>query len=104
MQKKISLKLTPQEAAGYNSVKILIAKNTGLTTSEITGYHILKKSLDARSKTVWIHLTVMAFINEPFRQRELHRFAFQDVSKPKKKVVIIGAGPAGLFAAIQLIE
>lgn len=104
MQKQISLKLTPQEAIDYDSVKKFIAKNTGFKTSEITGYHILKKSLDARSKTVWIRLKVMAFINEPFRQRDLHQFAFHNVSKSQKKVAIIGAGPAGLFAAIQLIE
>ncbi len=104
MQRQISLKLTPGEAADYNSVKNSIAKNAGLKTSEITGYHILKKSLDARSKTVWIHLTVIAFINEPFRQRNLEQFIFNHVSKSQRKVVIVGAGPAGLFAAIQLIE
>lgn len=104
MQKQISLKLTPQEAADYHSVQNLIAKKSGIKVSEVTGYHIRKKSLDARSKTVWVHLTVLAFINEPFHQRPLLEFAFRDVSASPKKVVIIGAGPAGLFAAIQLIE
>ncbi len=104
MQKQISLKVPAQVAADDNSVKHFIAKNAGFKLNEITGYHILKKSLDARSKTVQIHLTVIAFINEPFRQRNLYQFEFQDVAKSQKKVVIIGAGPAGLFAAIQLIE
>ena len=104
MQKLISLKLTPQEAADYTSIKNFIAKDTGFKTTEITGYNVLKKSLDARSKTVWIHLTVMAYINEPVRKKDLQQFVFNDVSGSQKKVVIIGAGPAGLFAAIQLIE
>ncbi len=104
MQKKISLKISLQESASYDSIKNSIAKDTGLMASEITGYHILKKSLDARGKSIWIHLTVVAFINEPFQQKELLQFALQDVSNSQKKVVIVGAGPAGLFAAIQLIE
>ncbi len=104
MLQKISLKLLPHESTNNVLVQEYIAKATGKKLAEISGYYILKKSLDARSKTVWIHLTVMAFINEPVRKRDLQQFVFNDVSESQKKVVIIGAGPAGLFAAIQLIE
>ena len=104
MQKQIIIKLLPQEAKDNTSILENIAKSTGKKITEITGYNIIKKSLDARSKTVWILLKVIAFINEPFRQGDLYQFTFQDVSKAQRKVVIIGAGPAGLFAAIQLIE
>ncbi len=104
MQKQITIKLLPHEVKDNTSIFENIAKSTGKKITEITGYNIIKKSLDARSKTVWILLTLIAFINEPFRQRDLYQFSFQDVTKSQKKVVIIGAGPAGLFAAIQLIE
>ena len=104
MQKQISIKLLPHEAKDKTSILENIAKSTGKKITEITGYNIIKKSLDARSKTVWILLTVIAFINEPFQQTDLYQFTFQNVSKAQRKVVIIGAGPAGLFAAIQLIE
>ncbi|MBK7122897.1 MAG: hypothetical protein IPH68_08875 [Chitinophagaceae bacterium] len=68
------------------------------------GYHILKQSIDARAKTIWVNLTVQAFIDEPFTARQIQHFNFRDVSRAQKSVVIIGAGPAGLFAAFQLIE
>lgn len=104
MQQKLSLKMLPQEAANEAAVKNLVAKTTGRKLSSITGFHIQKKSIDARSRTIWVNLTLNAFIDEPFHEREIQHFNFVDVSKATKKVIIIGAGPAGLFAALQLIE
>ena len=104
MQQKVSIKLLPHEAEDIHAVYRIIAKTSGKKIKDVTGYHILKKSIDARSKTVWVNLTVNAFINEPFLQRTIPEFSFKDVTLSQKKVVIIGCGPAGLFAAIQLIE
>ena len=104
MQQKVSCKLLPQEASDPMALQRAIAKTSGKKLQDITGYHILKKSIDARSKTVWINLTVLAFINEPFVKRTLLDFNFNDVSSAQKKVAIIGGGPAGLFDAKQLIE
>lgn len=104
MQQKISLKLLPSEAVDESAVKKLIANNTGKKISSVSGYHILKQSIDARAKTIWVNITVQAYIDEPFLQRETQIFNFKEVSKAQKKVVIIGAGPAGLFAALHLLE
>ncbi len=104
MQQKISLKLLPNEAADDAAIKNLIAKTTGKKITSITGFIIQKKSIDARGKTIWVNLTVNAFIDEPFQQRSIQPFYFKDVSNAAKKIIIIGAGPAGLFAALQLIE
>ena len=104
MQQKITLKLLPSEAADQAVIKKLLAASSGKKESEINGFHILKHSIDARSKTVWVNLTVNAFINEPFKARDFHQFSFPDVSTSEKTVIIIGAGPAGLFAALKLIE
>src|SRR4051812_34733299 len=99
MQQKITLKLLPSEAADEAAIKKLLAKSSGKKENEIKGFTILKRSIDARGKTVWINLTVNAFINEPFHTRKIQEFNFRDISKAVKRVIIIGAGPAGLFAA-----
>ncbi len=104
MQQKISLKLLPAEAADEAAVKRMIANHTGNKNTAVSGFHILKQSIDARAKTIWVNLTLNAFIDEPFYQRKIQSFNFKDVSHAAKRVVIIGAGPAGLFAALHLIE
>ncbi|MBS1654849.1 MAG: FAD/NAD(P)-binding protein [Bacteroidetes bacterium] len=104
MQKTITLKLLPSEASDNSTIKDYIAKSAAIKKVSITGFTILKQSIDARGKQPWINLTLTAFINEPFQSRPQQQFSFKDVSTAEKKVIIIGAGPAGLFAALQLIE
>jgi uncharacterized protein len=104
MQQKISIKLLPCEAANELAVKSLIARTAGKKINAVSGYHILKQSIDARAQTIWINLTLNAFIDEPFIKREIQSFNFKEVSNAEKRIVIIGAGPAGLFAALHLIE
>jgi uncharacterized protein len=104
MQKVISLKLLPSEAASETVIKEYIALTESVKVSSVTGFNILKQSIDARSKQPLINLSLKAFINELFQQRELMLFDFQDVRQAERTVIIIGAGPAGLFAALQLIQ
>ncbi len=104
MQQRVTLKLLPSEAANPALVNSIIAKTLQQQESAVTGFYILKKSLDARAKTIWVNLTVQAFINEPFVHRPAQAFNFQSVTNAKKSAVIIGAGPAGLFAALYLLE
>lgn len=111
MQEKISLKLLPAEAADEAIVKKYIASSVQKKISSIAGFKILKKSIDARGKIIFINLTVNAFIDEPYEQwaDSSGQFAkgswqFVDVENATKSVIIIGAGPAGIFAALQLLE
>lgn len=104
MQKIIQLKLLPSEAASEQHIKNYIAQAEVVKPSSVTGFIILKQSIDARGRQVWINLSLKAFINEPFQQRELIEFHFKEVKNAGHSVIIIGAGPAGLFAALQLIE
>ncbi len=111
MQQKITLKLLPAEAADEAIVKKYIASSAKKKLSAISGYTILKKSIDARGKTIYINLTVNAFIDEPFGQLAVSSgqfakasFQFANVEKATKSVIIIGAGPAGIFAALKLLE
>ena len=104
MQKNLSLKLLPHEAADETIIRKYIASATSKKENAITGFNILRRSVDARSKQPWINLTIEAFINEPFRKKQTLDFQFKDVHHAKANVIIIGSGPAGLFAALKLIE
>jgi uncharacterized FAD-dependent dehydrogenase len=104
MQKIISLKLLPSEAGDPTLVQQYIAGAAGVGLSAVNGFIPLKQSIDARGRQPWINLSLKAYINEPFVPRQKMSFAFRDVHHAARNVLIIGAGPAGLFAALQLIE
>ena len=104
MQKQLILKLPPSDAASIDRVKEHISKQLNVTLDVITGVNILKKSIDARSKQPWVVLTVIAYINEPFIAGEFKKINLRDVTLAKHQVIIIGSGPAGLFAALKLVE
>ena len=105
MQKEITLKITPSDANNQEAIKNAIAQNLGISVNKVSGFYRNKESIDARSsKQVWINLNLKAFIDEPIIDRPIIQINFQDVTKSTKKVIIVGAGPAGLFAALQLIE
>ncbi|HMJ47846.1 MAG TPA: FAD-dependent monooxygenase, partial [Ferruginibacter sp.] len=104
MQLQLSLKLLPDEASDDAAIRRFISSTTGKKLSSITGYQLLKKSLDARGNKVFINLRLNAFIDEPFIESAPPYFEFRDVSNSTIKIIIIGAGPAGLFAALKLIR
>jgi uncharacterized FAD-dependent dehydrogenase len=104
MQQQITLRLTAAEAATNDVIKNYIAQATAKPVASITGFYINKHSIDARAKRVWINLTVTATIEEPFIARRVLQFQFKDVRQARYQIVIVGAGPAGLFAALTCIE
>ncbi len=103
MQKIIRLRLTPQQAVQDFEYKKYISEQAGIKEKNISGHKTLKKSIDARSRDVKIIVEVLVFINE---QPVLHNeFQVQyDYVGNKPEIHIIGAGPAGLFAALRAIE
>ena len=104
MQKNLSLKLLPSEAASDSSIKEYISQATGVLLSQVTGFYINRSSIDARGKTIWMNLSLIAYINEPFTERPILKFDFKDVTRSERKVIVVGSGPAGLFASLKLIE
>ncbi len=104
MQQNITLKLTAANAANNAAVKRFAAEAAGVNEEAVTGFYIAKKSIDARSKTPYINLTLTVFIDEPFVNRPVEKIILHDVTHATHSVAVIGAGPAGLFAALKLIE
>ncbi len=104
MQKTFRFKLLPSEASNDAILKNYIAQAATVQPTSVSGYNFQKRSIDARQKQPWINLSLVAFINEPWQKRILTPVQYRDVHNAVSKVTIIGAGPAGLFAALRLIE
>jgi uncharacterized FAD-dependent dehydrogenase len=104
MQQTIQLKLLPAEAADDTTLREYIARTTARREDEITGYQLIKRSIDARGRQPHVLLSVKVFIGEPFQPERFEPFLFPEVSRADRQVLIVGAGPAGLFAALRLIE
>ena len=105
MQTTIQIKLTPSAAADRDSLLKVICQLSGQPKEAIKGYHLLKKSIDARSRQqTWVNLSILVFINEPPVKRLIEPLAFPVLTTSAKEVIIIGAGPAGLFAALECIQ
>ena len=101
--KLVQINLTPAAAADEASIKKISASLAGIDQSAITAVRIVKRSVDARKKNVRVNLSVEVFSGEDSTIPVINPFLPVDVSL-KKEVIIVGAGPAGLFAALRLIE
>jgi uncharacterized FAD-dependent dehydrogenase len=104
MIREISLSLKPSEVEDEALLRKKIASASSLPLHSITGYRIMKNSIDARGSSIKLRLLIQVFSGEPFKPRSLRQFNFRNVSKSKHTVLITGAGPAGLFAALRLLE
>jgi len=102
MQKDIEITLPPHEVANEKAIFETLSKNLKVSRDQIKDFKILKRSIDARSRKVVYRMQVRVFINEDYIPEEIS-FKYPKISDDKK-VIIVGAGPAGLFAALQCIE
>ena len=103
MQKEINLIIRPKQASDEKYFLPIVAKLLNISLDDITYYRIIKKSIDARKPNIKINMRLLVIINEENFVFENTHFDYQDV-RDKEEVVIIGTGPAGLFAALRLIE
>lgn len=103
MPKQLTIRISPQDFATENLLKQHIANAVNLKPEQINAYQILRQSLDARNRNIFYQLQINVFIDEPFEDAFAFDAPLQNVSDAKP-VLIAGAGPAGLFAALRLIE
>ncbi len=104
MPKELLLQVTPEIAANESLLKDYLSKQIKVSAQEIQHVSILKRSIDARQKAIKINLKVLIYLKgEPFQETKIELPIYKDVSNAKE-VIVVGAGPAGLFAALQLIE
>lgn len=97
------MRLAPAQAADIEQVKRCVAKERGMDVRTINALRILRRSIDARGRRVVVNLKVRAYINEPAPELAYQPVNYPDVSGARN-VIVVGEGPAGLFAALRLIE
>lgn len=104
MIKELTVRVTPKTAAVHDELKLYISTIEDLDINSITSIRIVKRSIDARQRNVMVNLKVQVFINEVAPNKPLVApIEYNNISNCKEAVVV-GAGPAGLFAALRLIE
>lgn len=97
------LRILPEQAASEQSLKQYISREKGLDVRTINAIRILKRSIDARQRTIYVNLTIRVFVNETPSEEEFVRTDYPNV-EGRPAVIVVGAGPGGLFAALKLIE
>ena len=103
MTNEYQVRVQPQVAANEQALRSWLADEYGFDVRTITAVRILRRSIDARQRTIFVNLKVRVFINEQPTDDEYVRTDYPDVSE-RPQVIVVGAGPGGLFAALRLIE
>ena len=103
MIKEYQIRVRPEVAAQEDRLKAYLADEDGLDARTINGIRILKRSIDARQRQIFVNLKVRAYINEMPADDVYQHTEYPNV-EGKPQVIVVGAGPGGLFAALRLIE
>jgi uncharacterized FAD-dependent dehydrogenase len=103
MQKEIQIQIPPEFINNPDEIKRQAARKGGIREADIRYVELLKQSVDARQRNIKLNLSLRIFINEDFSESKVSLPDYKDVTKAPH-VIIIGAGPAGLFAALRCLE
>ena len=103
MTQEYQIRVQPHIAANEQTLRSYLADEYGFDVRTVTAVRILRRSIDARQRTIFVNLKVRVYINEQPQQDEYQHTDYPDVSD-RPQVIVVGAGPGGLFAALRLIE
>lgn len=103
MIQEYQIRILPEQAASEEGIKRYLAKEKGLDVRTLNQVRVLKRSIDARQRTIFVNLKVRAYINEFPQDDQYIHTEYPDVSS-KPRVIVVGEGPGGLFASLRLIE
>ncbi len=103
MIQELQLRILPEQAANEQSIKQYVAREKGLDVRTIQAVRTLKRSIDARQRTIYVNLTVRLYVNELPTDGE-YTETYYPMVDDGPEVIVVGAGPGGLFAALRLIE
>ena len=103
MIQELQIRILPEQAASEQGIKKFLVNDKGLDEQHIHHVRILKRSIDARQRTIYVNLTVRVYLDEEPTDQAFTPIAYHDVSE-RPAAIVVGAGPGGLFAALRLIE
>jgi len=103
MIQEFQIRILPEQAASEEGIKRYLAKEKGLDVRTLNQVRVLKRSIDARQRTIFVNLKVRAYINEFPQDDQYVHTEYPDVSS-RPRVIVVGEGPGGLFASLRLIE
>ena len=103
MIEEYQIRILPEQAASEEGIKRYLAKEKGLDVRTLNQVRVLKRSIDARQRTIFVNLKVRAYINEFPQDDQFVHTEYPDVSS-RPRVIVVGEGPGGLFASLRLIE
>ena len=103
MTQEYQIRVQPHIAANEQSLRSYLADEYEFDVRTLTAVRILRRSIDARQRTIFVNLKVRVYINEQPQQDEYQHTDYPDVSD-RPQVIVVGAGPGGLFASLRLIE
>lgn len=103
MIKEYSIRVRPHQAVNEATIKDYLTHEEGLEMKSMTHVRVLKRSIDARQRAIFVNLKIRVYINEEPTEDEYVKTEYRDVSSAPQ-VIVVGAGPGGLFAALRLIE
>lgn len=103
MIEEYQIRILPEQAASEEGIKRYLAKEKGLDVRTLNQVRVLKRSIDARQRTIFVNLKLRAYINEFPQDDQYVHTEYPDVSS-KPCVIVVGEGPGGLFASLKLIE
>ena len=103
MIQEFQIRILPEQAASEEGIKRYLAKEKGLDVRTLNQVRVLKRSIDARQRTIFVNLKVRAYINEFPQDDQYIHTEYPDVSS-RPRVIVVGEGPGGLFASLRLIE
>ena len=103
MTNEYQIRVAPEVAAQEDRLKAYLADEQGIDVRTIYGVRILKRSIDARQRQIFVNLKVRVYVNEQPHDDEFVRTEYPNV-EGRPQVIVVGAGPGGLFAALRLIE
>ena len=103
MIEEYQIRILPEQAATEEGIKRYLSKEKGIDVRTLNQVRVLKRSIDARQRTIYVNLKVRAYINEFAQDDQYIHTEYPDVSS-RPRVVVVGEGPGGLFASLRLIE